>query len=83
MVIAGPSTPYHCQSCGKTYAEHADEKDSRFTARMPCLGIKAGFLPDARETAAFETRRARASNECNVPGCFVCTGKIGERKEVA
>lgn len=76
MVIAGPSTPYHCVFCRRTYDEHADQKDPRFTVRAPCLMVKAGFRPDPKEVAEFETRRARASNECHVPGCFVCARRV-------
>jgi hypothetical protein len=80
MVVTGPSTPFHCMFCGKTYDEHADEKEPRFTARVPCLLVKSGFRPKPSEVAAAETRRARQSNECQVPGCYVCEKKIPERR---
>lgn len=33
-----------CAWCGATYAEHKDVPDPRYTPRMPCAGLKSGFV---------------------------------------
>lgn len=35
-----------CRWCGKPYAAHLDKPSPLATPRMPCAGLKSGFLKD-------------------------------------
>lgn len=84
MLAVGPAAPLRCVFCRKTYAEHADERDPRFTARVPCLSIKAGFRAAERAEIVPSVTLAGPDGvtpiPCGIPGCFVCEKKMPERR---
>lgn len=41
-----------CRWCGKSREAHRDAPDPRYQPRMPCLGLKSGFVADKPAAAA-------------------------------
>lgn len=48
-LIESYSSQATCVLCGKIYADHLDEPNSAFTPRMPCGGLKSGFVAMAEK----------------------------------
>jgi uncharacterized protein (TIGR02594 family) len=48
------ATTSPCLWCGKPLAEHADRLDGNATPRVPCLGLKANFVPSARASSPLD-----------------------------
>jgi hypothetical protein len=51
-----------CRWCGKSYEEHRVQAHPRFQPRMPCLGLRSGYL-ERRAAASEDDEGARAAHK--------------------